>query len=342
MSKNLKPICLLIITMALGLLSGCQKNVDTANRTEEILGTIITGTVYGAMTEAELSAALDSAFLRAVELENIFSAKTSDSELTKVNETAYTAPVRISDELYLVLERSLYYAELSNGAFDPTLGKLITLWGIGTETAAIPAADSLSAYINRHNYKNVILNEDDQSVAFINDEFSLDLGAIAKGYVADEMKRILVEEYGIESALLNLGGNVITIGSKTDGSPWNIGIADPDEPTSSIVSIQITNQTVVTSGNYERYIEEDGVRYHHIIDGGTGYPANNGLVSTTIITDKSIDADALSTATYVLGLDASMELIESLDNVEAIFITDEGEILTTSGISEKVKVLSGE
>lgn len=340
MFRQLKFMCLFIITLC--LLSGCQEKVNTASQTKEVLGTIITGTIYGTMGEGKLEDALDAAFSRAVELENIFSAKASDSELSKVNATAYNTPIKISDELYMVLERSLYYAELSDGAFDPTLGKLIKLWGIGTEEAAVPDAENLNNYVNRHNYKNVILNEKNKTVAFANDEFSLDLGAIAKGYVADEMKRILIEEYKIESALLNLGGNVITIGSKTDDSPWNIGIANPEEPASAIASIEITNQTVVTSGNYERYFEADGIRYHHILDGSTGYPADNGLISSTIITDRSIDADALSTATYVLGLENSIALIQSLDNVEAIFITDEGEILTTPGIEEKVKILSEE
>ena len=333
MFKYIKPAFLCIMIMTISLLSSCQKKVNTANRTEEVLGTIITGTIYGTQNEDQLMTALDAAFDRATELEAIFSAKLPDSELTIVNESAFSAPVKISKELYTVLESSLYYATLTGGAFDPTLGNLIGLWGIGTENAAVPDSESLEAYINQRNYENVVLDKNEQTVFFTSDDFSLDLGAIAKGYVADEMKRILEENYDITSALLNLGGNVITIGSKTDGSPWNIGIANPDEPTSSITTISITNQTVVTSGNYERYFEEDGIRYHHILDAATGYPADNGLISSTIITDSSIDADALSTATFVMGLDASMELIEALDNVEAIFITDEGKILSTEGLS---------
>jgi len=342
MSKHVALTWLLIITLTICLLSGCQRKVHTTSRTDEVLGTIVSATVNGSMDEATLSSALDAAFLKAFELENIFSAHTLDSELAKVNESAYAAPVRISDALYTVLELSLYYAELSDGAFDPTLFDLIKLWGIGTEDAAIPDAKRLKNYVNRHNYKNVILDKSNQTVAFTNNEFSLDLGAIAKGYVADEMKRVLEEEYNIESAMLNLGGDIVTIGNKTDGSSWNIGIANPNNPTSSIASIEISNQTIVTSGNYERFFEEDGVLYHHILDGSTGYPANNGLIGTTIITDAAVISDALSTATYVSGLEASMALIESLDNVEAIFITNEGEILMTSGITEKVNILDSE
>ena len=160
----------------------------------------------------------------------------------------------------------------------------------------------------------------------------IDLGGIAKGYIADELAAFLREQ-GVTSADLNLGGNVITIGRKPDGTAWRIGVQNPhgsrDE---SILILNLVDATVVTSGNYERYFELDGVRYHHILDPETGYPVSNGLASVSIITQSSMYADALSTACYVLGLEEGMALIEELEDVEAIFITEDLEIHYSSGV----------
>lgn len=178
------------------------------------------------------------------------------------------------------------------------------------------------------------LDEEKRTIRFLNPNIQLDFGATAKGFAADEIKNMLVEEYGITCGIINLGGNIITIGAKYDGQPWGIGITDPNDTTRAVSTEYLTNATAVTSGNYERYFIEDGVRYHHILDPKTGYSANNGLISTTIITENSMLADALSTATYVMGLEKAYAYIESLDDVEAIFITDDGTVVKTSGITD--------
>lgn len=338
---GIKGFVVLILLLAL---SSCNKakqpeagqinnnaKQEQAQKTEQILGTIISGNIYGVNSEA----ALEAAFARAKQIEEIMSVKLADSEITKVNEQAFQKEIVVSEDLYYVIEKALYYAELTNGALDPTIGKLIDLWGIGTEKEHIPEERELEEYKQQRNYKNILLDSDKKSVRFLKENIKLDLGAIAKGYVADEMKELLTKEYKIESGMLNLGGNVITIGRKHTGEQWKIGIVNPLHTQEVIASLQIEGKSVVTSGNYERFFLQEGVRYHHILDPNTGYPARKGFISTSIITASSIDADALSTATYILGKEKAMELIESLEGYEGVFVEDNGEVAYTSGLKEE-------
>ena len=251
----------------------------------------------------------------------------ANSELNYLNNNAYNNPIKVSDELFYVIDKGIYYCKLTDGAIDITIGNLIDKWAIGTDNPKIVSAEECESEINLKNYNNVELNPDEKTIKFLSDKIKINLGAIAKGYIADEMKRILTEEYNIKSGILNLGGNVLTIGTKENGEEYNVGICNPKDTSDVIESIKVSDKTVVTSGNYERYfIGEDGKRYHHILDPSTGYPAEKGYISTTIIADNSIDADALSTATYVLGESKAKELIEKLDGIEAIFITDDMKI----------------
>lgn len=338
--NRLRPWALLLLLVAALMgMTGCAR-IHFANETDLILGTIVNVRVYGNMSQSRMDEAARAAMDKARSLEQIFSVNIADSELNYVNAHAADGPIQVSDDLFTVLETSLYYARLTDGAFDPTLGALIQLWGIGTDGARVPSEAELAPLTGRKDYENVVLDAHDRTVYFKTRGFSLDLGAIAKGYTADEMKRLLVDEYGITSAMLNLGGNIITIGSKTDGSDWTLGIADPKNPEDSenpAVLFKTSGQTLVTSGNYQRYFEgSDGTRYHHILDGDTGYPADTGTVSVTIVTDCSMDADALSTAVYVLGPQKGRALIESLDNTEAVFIDEQGQVTATDGIRDKL------
>lgn len=301
-------------------------------KTEEILGTVVTGKVYGENSKE----ALEEAFIRAKDIEKIMSAKLSDSELTKVNKNAYNKEVKISEDLYFVIEKALYYSELTEGTFDSSIGKLIDLWGIGTDNEKIPEEEEINLLKGKKNYKNVVLNKENSTIRFLNEDIKLDLGAIAKGYVADEMKKIICDKYKIKKGILNLGGNVMTIGSKNENEKWKVGITNPLNIEDVLAVLKVEEKTVVTSGNYERYFIKDNVRYHHILNPDTGYPAEEGVISTTIITKNSIDADALSTATYILGKDKGLSLIESLKEVEAIFVDNEGKIIKTSGINDDI------
>ncbi|MCX7658193.1 MAG: FAD:protein FMN transferase [Oscillospiraceae bacterium] len=319
---------ILILTASLSF-SGCKTDMQEASQTEEIFGTIVSVKAYGENAEG----AVFAAFEKARELEKIFSLTITDSEINYVNQNAFKDAVKVSDDMFYLACRADYFSRLSGGAFDYTIGKLVDLWGIGNDWARVPKTSEIDPLVGLHDYKNIVIDSQNHEIKFKTDTAMLNFGAIAKGYIADEMKSEILK-YGVKSALLNLGGNVLAIGKKPDGSLWRIGIANPFNPSNNIAFVEVADCSVVTSGNYEKYFEEDGVRYHHILNPETGFPSKSGLAGTTVISPVSADCDALSTATFILGVEKSVELIESLNGVEAIFISENGDIISTNGISK--------
>ncbi len=265
--------------------------------------------------------------------ENKFSRTISDSEISKINKSG-GVPVEVSDETIELIQKGLDYGNLSNGAFDITIAPLSSLWDFKNNTGEIPA-DSLIQEAKSHvNYKNVVI--DGNTVQLLDSKASLDLGGIAKGYIADRLKEFL-RENNIEHAMINLGGNVLTIGGKPDDTPFHIGIQKPfAEQNETITSIPVTDRSVVSSGVYERYFKKDGKIYHHLLDSATGYPKENNLLSVTILSDSSADGDALSTTCFTLGLEKGMELINRLDNVDAIFVTDDYQLHYSEKINDTI------
>jgi len=314
-------------------LAGCAGDPPKKLRTEFILGTTITVTTYGRVS----SDLLDQLFARVQEIEDKMSTSEkdhSDTELLRVNGAAGTGRVSVSADTFSVVEAALGFSKLSGGAFDVTVHPLVRLWGIGTEGATVPDARQLTAALELVDYRAVQLDSDDTSILLPQAGMGVDVGGIAKGYAADEAAQIL-KGGGVESALLDFGGNILTVGRKPDGSRWRIGIQVPDASRGEFLGIaSVADQSVVTSGTYERFFEEGGVRYHHILDTRTGYPVQNGLASVTIIATDSIDADALSTAVFALGLEAGYLFAENLAGVEAILVTDDNGVYTTSGAGE--------
>lgn len=324
---------LAVLAASAVILGGCSRDLPKQSRTEFLLGTTVTVTTYGRVS----SELLDMMFARVRQIEERMSTSEddySDTELLRVNAAAGTGAVRVSPDTFEVVQEALAVSDLSGGAFDVTVFPLVRLWGIGTEHAAVPDPADLAAALDLVNYHDVRTYPDDQSIELLRPGMGLDVGGIAKGYAADEAARIL-KDGGVTSALLDFGGNILTVGTKPDGSPWRIGVQVPDAVRGEYLGIAtVAEQTVVTSGTYERFFQQDGVRYHHILDTSTGYPVQNGLSSVTIITEQSMSADALSTAVFVLGIDRGTALIESLPDVEAIFVTDDDKVSTTSGVGE--------
>ena len=282
-------------------------------------GTLVMGT-YCSIDLYENGTALlyKRLFARLSELELIFSANRDDSELAKINQNAGIEAVAISPELYIVLERALYFAEETGGVYDPTVGPLVKLWGIGTENR-IPGDEEIAAALDLINYRDVELKLIDgtSATAFLKRKgMALDLGSIAKGFAADELCTIL-SEAGVPRALIDLGGNIYVWGKKKSGEPWNIGIQDPYGERGSYIGILKLQDScsVVSSGVYERFFTDQGKNYHHIMElaenGKRGYPIENGILSTTIIAVSSMDADALSTACFLLGYEKGMALAAS-------------------------------
>lgn len=252
--------------------------------------------------------------------EQLFSRTIETSDISRIN-AAKGKPVEVDNETIELIEKGLYYSQLSNGSFDITIAPLSELWDIKNNPGNIPDAASIEEAKSHVDYRNVQVEEN--TVTLKDPDAAIDLGGIAKGFIADKLKVYLKSE-GIEHGQIDLGGNLLTIGSKTDGSDFHIGIQKPfAETNEAITTVDIHDQSVVSSGTYERYFKKDGKIYHHLLDPKTGYPYDNGLLQVTIISDQSVDGDGLSTACFALGLEKGTELIESLDHVQAIFVTDD-------------------
>lgn len=337
--KSKKNIIILII-MIIGIVSctiGCS-NKEPITRDTYMMGTIIQLKVYGKNAKK----AIDEAIVKINEIENKMSVNIAASDINKINENAGIKETKVSEETFSVVKKAVEYSELTEGAFDPTIEPIVKLWGIGTERARVPANQEISKAVGLINYKDINLDNENLSIKINKKNQAIDLGGIAKGYAADEINKIFTQN-NIKHAFVSLGGNVFVKGNKTDGQKWNVGIQDPFKERNEYIGIvSVANKSIVTSGNYERYFIKDGIRYHHIFDPSTGYPSENGVVSVTIISDKSIDGDALSTSMYILGVEKGKKIIEKLDGIDAIFVTEDKNIYVTSGILEDFKLTSKE
>lgn len=303
---------------------------DMVEGSEFIFGTLIQVRLFEGGSEALLQAAMDH--LR--NLENRWSVNISTSEISQINANAGIAPVVVSEDTLEMIVRGLYYAERSKGRFDISILPLVTLWGIGTDRAEVPTPEAIEENLALIGFEQVEVQADTKSVFLPNVGMGIDLGAIAKGVAADSVVAML-KAGGVKRGIVNLGGNVIVIGDKTDGTPWRIGIQNPMNMRGEYIGIAaVADKTVVTSGVYERYFEADGKRYHHILNTETGYPVENGLASVSIIAETSADADALSTAAFASGLQEGLALIESVPGVEALFITEDNKLYGTSGLKD--------
>ena len=270
-----------------------------------------------------------------MDIDNKMSNTIKSSDVSKINKNAGKAYTKVSKDTYYVIKKSIEFSNISNDTFDISVGPLIDLWSIGTDNAKVPNKEEIENILPLVDYSKILLNDENLSVKLSEENMKIDLGGIAKGYAADKIYDYLKSQ-NIKSAIINLGGNILTLGSKNNDQPFSIGIQDPTMPRgNSIGNIKVTNKSVVTSGIYERYIEKDNKIYHHMLNPHTGYPFENNLNSVTIVSDESIICDALSTTTFGLGLDNGMKLIESLDNVDAIFITKDKKIYLSSNLKDK-------
>lgn len=302
------------------------------------MGTIVQLKVYGGNAEKATEKALN----RVSDIEEKMSVNIETSEITKLNAKAGISGEKLSKDTYSVIKEAVKYSKLTGGDLDVTIGPIVKLWGIGTDKERVPSKNEIDGKLKLVDYNDIILDEKNSTIKLRRASQAIDLGAIAKGYTADEIKKVLINNK-ISSALINLGGNVYAVGSKPDGTSWNIGIQNPlDTRGQYLGTVSFTDKSVVTSGNYERYFIKDGVRYHHIFDPKTGYPAEKGIISTTIVSDKSIDGDALSTSTYIMGLEKGIKLVESIKGVDAIFITSDKKVYVTSGLKDSFNLTNKE
>ena len=322
---------LLLITSF--LLSSCSKTTQPTTVSGFKFNTYISITAYSKVDSNVLDKCLDLCD----KYENLYSRTIESSTLSKVNNHEIT---EIPEELAKLIQYGIQYGDLSNGAFDITIGSVSSLWDFTSDDPQVPTSSNIKSALAYVNYKNISLQKkpgsDDTYLISIPNGTIIDLGANAKGYIADKLKEYLLEN-GVTSALINLGGNILCVGNKPDDTAFNIGVKKPfSESGESLVTLKITDKSVVSSGTYERCFTKDGQFYHHILDPKTGYPYNNQLTSVTIISDSSVQGDCLSTTCFALGLDEGLKLVESLDGIEAIFVTSDNQIHYSSGVSKYI------
>ncbi|MCH4190862.1 MAG: FAD:protein FMN transferase [Butyrivibrio sp.] len=318
-----------ILFLTAALFSGCTvKKSGPISRTGFYFDTVISIAIY----DSENETILDGCMKMASHYDQLLSAQKEGSDIWNVNH-AKGKPVTVDSDTADLLQKALYYARLSGGRFDPTLGGVSSLWNFNGQTPGpVPAASDISSALTHVGYQNIELSGN--TVTLKDPDTQIDLGAIAKGYIADQIKSYL-QKQGVKSAIINLGGNVLLVGSKPDHEEFTIGIQKPFADNSTyITTVSASDLSIVSSGTYERYFEQDGKKYHHILDPSTGYPVENHLLGVTILSKLSVDGDGLSTTCFVLGLDEGMKLIESLPDTEAVFITDDDQLHYSSGFPQ--------
>ncbi len=300
-----------------------------------IMDTVVTVRVYAETKEAGDEAA-DKALSVMKGLEDELSRHVAGSPVDVINRKAGKEAVQVSPHVLSVIQEALETARLTGGAFDITVTPLLDLWAIGTVEARVPGPAEIEEKMGLIDYSQVQIQEG--RVFLPREGMALDLGGVAKGYIVDQGIAALREE-GIQAAYLDAGGDIRVMGEKPDGTPWRIGIRHPRDRNKVLAVIPLTGDgAVVTSGDYQRYFEEGGIRYHHIIDPATGYPARAGVLSATVIAGDTMTADILSTAFFVLGVEKSLELVEALPGIEAVLITEDLQIYMSSGIEDSIEL----
>lgn len=332
-----KQIAVIIVFALLLMSVGCSKKSEaevSEVKTSYMMGTVITVSVYGPHRVEVAEKVLD----RFKQLENLLSLNIPTSEVCQINKNAGVKPVKVSEDTFEVIRLSLEYADLTDGLFDPTIGPLVQLWGIGTSKARVPSKEEIQKALTLINYHNVVLDAKARTVYLKEKGMVMDTGGITKGYSADQAMKIFKADKTVKSAFVNLGGNVMVYGKKPDKSLWTVGIQDPRaERDELMAAVTVESQAVVSSGDYERYFMKDGVRYHHILNPKTGYPAESDLISTTIIGDNSTDGDGLSTSVFLLGVDKGIALAKS-KGFDVMVITKEKKVYMSESLKGKMTI----
>lgn len=314
---------LLLFGMAL---SGCAE--QGTRRQVFLMDTVVELQAYGAGSEE----AIDRAVERLQELEGMFSPSDENSEIERLNRAADSAAAAVSADLENVLRQGISLTEETGGAFDISLGRLIDLWDIKGEHPAVPEEDAIEQALQAAGIENVAL---EGGKAALTAGVKLHVGGIAKGYAANQVAELL-RQAGVTSALFSIGGSIGAIGQSPGNKPWRVGIRDPDGSASSYIgTLPLRDQIVAVSGDYERFFEQDGVRYHHILDASTGAPARSGLRSVSVLCSDGAQADALSTALFVMGKERALAFWRAHRDFECVLVEEGRRVTVTQGIAEE-------
>ena len=319
-----KKCLLLLSAITLLFLSGCtSQTVSESQKDFFAMDTIMDFTIYG---QEDLLDQTES-MIRSLEAE--MSVTDPDSEIAVINENGYG---KVTGDTSDLISAALSLCKRTDGALDISVYPIVHVWGFTTGNYQVPDDASIQALLPLVDYTQIDYQQDSGDIQ-LPDGMEIDLGSVAKGYAGQKAADFL-KENGITSGLLSLGGNIQAIGSKPDGSPWKIGIQDPFQNESPMMVLSVTDKSVVTSGGYERYFQQDGKTYWHIMDPSTGYPAENGLVSVTIVGTDGMLCDGLSTSLFVMGLEKAADFWGSSDDFDAVFVTEDQTVYITEGLAD--------
>jgi len=269
--------------------------------------------------------AIDEAFKEMKRIESVFSKFDENSEVSKINKLAGLDKLGVSSEVFDLIERSAYYSKISEGAFDITVAPIMETWGFLRREGLMPDKEAIEKALKDVGYKNIELDPKNGFVRFLNKGTKVDFGGIAKGYAVDRAKEILVSR-GIKNGLINLGGNIFALGNAPGKKNWKIGVQDPRNKGKLLHSFELTNRAISTSGNYERFFEIKGQRYSHIVNPITGVPCQ-GVISVTVVADSAEEADALSTAIFVMGEEKGLSFAKSIKGVKVLMLKEDGRVI---------------
>jgi thiamine biosynthesis lipoprotein len=308
-------------------------NVQVAQMTHRAMGTVMTHQAVGPRAVDGLEAVCREV----ARIEGLLSRFLPGSEISRVNRSAGMRSERVGSETIEVLSQAVEFARTAPGCFDVTVAPVVDLWHAARASLAPPDAACIERALPLVNHHDLVLDPYGRTAGLRKAGQSIDLGGIGKGYAGDRILDVL-RGSGIASAYSNLGGNVVTLGCKPDGSPWQIGIQHPRRANRLIGSVAVANQTVVTSGDYQRcFTDRHGVRHHHILDPRTGYPATSGLISVTIVTQQSTAADPLSTIVFVAGMARGLEILSRCPGSEAILVDADLQVYVTQGLEDRFR-----
>lgn len=317
-----------VMLVGMFLLVGCSQNTKETSVDFFAMDTYMSLSATGASSEETISQS--RAFVE--ELEAMISRTNETSEIYELNHSNGEI-VTVSDTTYEIIRIAVECAEQTDGVFDPTVCAITDLWGIGTENARVPSEEEIAEALETVSYKNIVLLEEN-GVQLL-EGAQIDLGAIGKGYAADEI-RAIYEDNAIEKGIIALGGNVYMVGEKEQNTSWSVGIVDPDADGEYSIGVQVVDKSVVTTGAYERYFEQDGVIYHHIFNTQTGYPTEQDVKSVTVVSENSTLADIYATALFAMGYEEAISFVNHQESLEVIIIRDDNQVYASAGIRDSV------
>ena len=276
---------------------------------------------------------IDLAITEVKRIEYLISDWIPSTQISQVNKNAGSKPVKVDKEVFDLVGRAIKVSQITSGAFDISYASMDKIWKFDGSMKAMPTEEAIKKSVSKIGYKNIILDSKEQTIFLKNEGMKLGLGGIGQGYIADKVKELLLSK-GCTSGIVNVSGDINAWGRQQDGNPWTVGIVNPLNKNKVFATFPLEDSAVETSGNYEKYVIFNGIRYSHIIDPRTGYPAQ-GVVSVSVFAKQTEIADALATGIFVMGVEVGIDLVNQLKGVECIMVDDKGKIHSSKGIDIK-------